>query len=404
MRRLMLLLPVVLALTGCMSWRSGTIATSELQPQLQAKAPSPISALQLANLGAPVTSRVVIGPGDLLDISVSNLAGENQGYPVPVRVGDDGCVQLPLVGPIIVNNLTLPEAEQTIFVQYSCQGILKRPQVVVSLRETHKVRVYVLGGVKNPGMYELNGKEADLLSALVSAGGLLPDASSAVDIRRRVVVQPTRAPTDQLHTAGNQVTPTSLQRASPAAETTGTSQATAQNSSPYSAQPAVGPVQPSVALRTQTADATLIHMDLTNEKDKLTIAGGLSLRNGDVISVGQQRISPIYVVGMVNRPGEFPLPPDRAIRVLEAIGLAGGVDRASLPDKAVVMRQRPDQSDVVTIRIDLDKAKRNIGENIILMPGDLVSVEETAMSYARSIFRGAFRLGLGATLAPSYGF
>jgi polysaccharide export outer membrane protein len=401
----MLLLPVVIGISGCMSWRSGTIATSELQPQLQAKAPSPISALQLANLGAPVTSRQIIGPGDLLDISVSNLAGENQGYPVPMRVGDDGCVQLPLVGPVIVNNLTLPEAEQTIFVQYSCQGILKRPQVVVSLRETRKVRVYVLGAVRNPGQYELNGKEADLLSALVSAGGLLPDASSAVDIRRRVVVQPAApAPTDQLRTAGSQVTPTSLQRSTPATATAGASSAPVQNSSPYSAQPAVGPVQPSVALRTQTADATLIHLDLTNEKDKLTITGGMSLQNGDIISVGQQKITPIYVVGMVNRPGEFPLPPDRAIRVLEAIGLAGGVDRSSLPDKAVVMRQRPDQSDVVTIRIDLDKAKRRIGENIILMPGDLVSVEETPMSYARSIFRGAFRLGLGATLAPSYGF
>jgi polysaccharide export outer membrane protein len=113
---------------------------------------------------------------------------------------------------------------------------------------------------------------------------------------------------------------------------------------------------------------------------------------------------PIYVVGMVNKPGDYTVPPDRAIRVLEAIGLAGGVDRASLPDKAVVIRQRPDQSDVVTIRIDLDRAKRDIRENILLVPGDMVSVEETPLSYARSVFRGAFRLGLGATVAPNYGF
>jgi polysaccharide export outer membrane protein len=405
MRQFMLLLPIAFVSTGCLSWRAGTIAPNELQPQLQAKAPAPITALQLANLGAPVHSRVVIAPGDLLDVSVSNLTGENQGYPIPVRVGDDGCIQLPLVGPVIMSGLSLPEAEQTVFVQYSCQGILKRPQVVVSLRETRKVRVYLLGAVKNPGQYELNGNECDLLSALVAAGGLLPDANSAVDIRRRVAVRPTiPVLQDQLRTASNQAPATTLQQAAAATETTGTNATPAQNRSPYSAEPAAGPIQPSIVPHAQTAEATLIHLDLANEKDKLTLAGGMNLQNGDIISVGQQKISPIYVVGMVNKPGEFPLPPDRPLRVLEAIGLAGGVDRASLPDKAVVIRQHSDQSNVVTVRIDLDHAKRNIGENILLMPGDIVSVEETAMSYARSIFRGAFRLGLGATLAPAYGF
>jgi polysaccharide biosynthesis/export protein len=405
MRRFVLLLPIVLGSTGCLSWRSGTIAPSELQPQLQAKAPAPITPLQLANLGGLVHSRFVIGSGDLLDVSVSNLTGENQAFPIPARVREDGCVMLPLVGPVIVSNLTLPDAEQTIFAQYSCQGILKKPQFVVSLRETRKVRVYLLGAVKNPGQYELNGNECDLLSALVAAGGLTPEASSAVDIRRRVLEgPPIPGRMDQLQKAGHHVPAASSQPAVASAATSGTSPAPAQNPSPYSAPPSVGPIQPSMALRTQTAEATLIHLDLANEKDKLALAGGLNLQNGDIISVGQRKINPIYVMGMVNKPGEFPVPPDRAIRILEAIGLAGGVDRASLPDKAVVIRQRPDQSDVVTIRIDIDRAKRNMGENIVLMPGDIVSVEETAMSYARSIFRGAFRLGLGASLAPTYGF
>ena len=84
--------------------------------------------------------------------------------------------------------------------------------------------------------------------------------------------------------------------------------------------------------------------------------------------------------------------------------LAGGVDRASLPNKAIVTRQRPDGSGVIAVRIDLDKAKRDNSENIRLVQGDTVSVEETVASYMRGLLRGAVRLGVGASVSPVYGF
>src|SRR5205823_12143091 len=64
--------------------------------------------------------------------------------------------------------------------------MLKKPQVTVALRETRKVRVYVLGSVNKPGLVELNATEADLLSALVSSGGLTQDAGTVVEVRRRL--------------------------------------------------------------------------------------------------------------------------------------------------------------------------------------------------------------------------
>jgi len=80
------------------------------------------------------------------------------------------------------------------------------------------------------------------------------------------------------------------------------------------------------------------------------------------------------------------------------------VDRASLPNKALIIRQRPDGSGVVTVRIDLDKAKRDNAENIRLMQGDTLSVEETPASFTRGLLRSAIRFGFGATVAPAYGF
>jgi protein involved in polysaccharide export with SLBB domain len=451
MPRVIIVLPVVLGLTGCLSWKAGTIAPGELSPDLQAAAPLTVTPLQLANLGGPVHSRYVIRPGDLLDVSVSNLVGESPAYPMPTRVLDDGTVRLPLVGPVSLCDLTLPQAEQCVFAAYSSQGVLNKPQVVVALRETRKVRVHVLGAVKNPGQYELGGDGSDVLSALVASGGLTADASSVLEIRRRIVTdtaprpdsrpgliagsEPAPAPSggfSGLPASGEG--PAAAGKAPPPSdpgwrppEPLPLALAGLSNPSPYAPigrPPANSPgatgsasryglayPPPALAGEAQAPPRTgeperssLIHLDLTQEHDKRALAQGLALQNGDVISIEPRKIRPIYVVGMVNKPGEYPLPPDRAVRVLEAIGLAGGVDRTSLPDKAVVIRQRPDQSGVVTIRIDLNRAKRDIEANILLTQGDMVSVEETAASYTRGLIRGAFRLGVGASFAPTYGY
>jgi len=378
MRRMWLLLPLALGPVGCMNWQAGTIAPRQLASDLQASAPRTVEPLQLASLGAPVHSRYLIQPGDLLDVAVSNLVGEGQAYPVPTRVQPDGSVRLPLVGSVTVANLTLPEAELGVFASYASQGVLKDPQVVVALHETRKVRVFLLGAVKSPGQYDLNGNENDLLSALVAAGGLTSDAGTVVEIRHRAVADAAPPRWDQhLARAGNQT---------------------------VYAPPGLAPSLGSLVSSSQPARSQVVRLDLTDEKDKMRLSEGMQLQNGDIISVEQRQVKPIYVLGMVNKPGDYTIPPNRAVRVLEAIGLAGGVDRTTLPDKAVVIRQRPDQQAVVSIRIDLNRAKRDMAENILLMPGDTVSVEETAQSYMRGLFREAFRLGVGANVAPTYGF
>src|SRR5207302_1515853 len=140
----------------------------------------------------------------------------------------------------------------------------------------------------------------------------------------------------------------------------------ASRSLPVGPDPALGPSEPKV-----------IRLDLAQKVDKQKLAQGIYLQNGDTIVVDEPERKPIYVVGMVNRPGEIKVPPDRNVRLLAAIAMAGGVDRASLPNKIVVIRQRPDESGLVAIRIDLSRAKRDMAENIRLMPGDVVSVEET---------------------------
>jgi protein involved in polysaccharide export with SLBB domain len=367
----------------------------------------------------------------MLDVTVSDLIGENAYYPVPTRVMDDGTVRLPLVGVVSLAGLTLPGAEQAIFAAYSSQGFLKKPQVTVAWRETRKVRVYVLGAVNKPGLYELNANEGDLLSALVNAGGLNQDAATTVEVRRRTTAgsPPSTIRRDRNVVQSGYKEPASRKTASTLPEPapialSGTGWAKDRRGAPDSpyhpvgmplaAAPPVRNLPPSV-LRTDgkvepeptsrsaptLADAQLFRLDLTSEQDKQRLTQGFRLENGDIISIDDRKVKPIYVIGMVGKPGEFPLPVDRDLRVLEAVGLAGGVDRGSLPDKALVIRQQPDGSGVVAIRVDLNDAKKDNGQNIRLMAGDTLSVEETPRSYARGLLRGALRFGFGASYVPA---
>jgi len=150
-----------------------------------------------------------------------------------------------------------------------------------------------------------------------------------------------------------------------------------------------------------SGEGSFVRLDLTSERDKQRVTQGFRLQNGDTISIDDRKVKPIYVVGMVGKPGEYTLPVDRDLRVLEAVGLAGGVDRNSLPNKVLVIRQRPDGSGVVAVRLDLNDAKKDNNQNIRLMAGDTVSVEETAMSYTRGLLRGAVRFAVGASVSPS---
>ncbi|MBV9123935.1 MAG: polysaccharide export protein, partial [Planctomycetes bacterium] len=178
---------LLLGSAGCLSWKSGTIAPAQLPEELQARAPQTLTSFHLSALGGPMPSQYRFQPGDLLDVTISDLVSENQPYTVPARVQEDGTIRLPLVGQVAVNSLTEQESERVILASYSGGGFLKKPQILVALRQPRKVRVCVLGAVTKPGEYELTGADSDLLSALAAAGGLTPNAGRMIEIRHRAL-------------------------------------------------------------------------------------------------------------------------------------------------------------------------------------------------------------------------
>ena len=105
-----------------------------------------------------------LGPGDVLEISVW---GYEDLQVKEIAVRPDGMIAFPLVGEVQAAGLTPGELNQTITRLLS--KYVKNPTVTVNIMKFRTTRVYVLGEVTKPGMYELE-KQHNLLDAVGIAG------------------------------------------------------------------------------------------------------------------------------------------------------------------------------------------------------------------------------------------
>lgn len=90
------------------------------------------------------------------------------------------------------------------------------------------------------------------------------------------------------------------------------------------------------------------------------------------IAVKQIGGNRVYVVGKVNRPGEFPF--SKPLDVMQALSLAGGATPfASMSDIRILRRENGKQSAIQFDYTDIEKGKA-LEKNILLRSGDTVVV------------------------------
>jgi polysaccharide export outer membrane protein len=124
---------------------------------------------------------LLIGPGDLLEISVYGAPDFDR---VPARVGGEGDILLPMIGGVKVQGLRAEDAARLIRGKLSDGGYFNDPQVSVFVREYATQGISVLGEVKNPGVYPVLGQR-QLFDAISQAGGVTPRAGNFVTITHR---------------------------------------------------------------------------------------------------------------------------------------------------------------------------------------------------------------------------
>ena len=109
-------------------------------------------------------------PRDVLAISVWGVEDlKIEG----LEVREDGKITFPLVGEIQVAGLLPRELMQAIAT--ALDGYVNNPKVSVNILKYHTTRIYVVGEVVRPGLYDLE-KQHNLMDAIAVAGSYTKDA------------------------------------------------------------------------------------------------------------------------------------------------------------------------------------------------------------------------------------
>ena len=90
------------------------------------------------------------------------------------------------------------------------------------------------------------------------------------------------------------------------------------------------------------------------------------------VDVNQPRSTRFFVLGMVGRPGEFPL--SGPTTVIQALAVAGGFRDYAKTDEIVILRQENGVSIFVPVNYKRLESGKDWSQNILLRPGDTVLV------------------------------
>lgn len=132
--------------------------------------------------GALAVDDYILGAGDRLQIEIFRIPEYSGEYEILVS----GQVSLPMIGQILVEGLTLPQAQDKISQAYSAR--LRRPIINLTLVQPRPLRIGIAGEVTHPGSYTLDREGTQfpsLISALEDAGGVTQSA----DLRQIVITR-----------------------------------------------------------------------------------------------------------------------------------------------------------------------------------------------------------------------
>ncbi len=109
------------------------------------------------------SKKYIISPQDVLKITVYGQPDLSQ----TVKISSSGTITFPLLGRVKVSGLTVSQVEKKLD-QLLGEKYLVNPQVMVYVTES--ANIYILGQVKNPGVYKLRAN-LNVVEAITMAGG-----------------------------------------------------------------------------------------------------------------------------------------------------------------------------------------------------------------------------------------
>lgn len=351
-------------LAGC---NTTTLRARSLPSEWRAKAATGNRAIDYSRVATAGVSDSLIGGSDLLEITVTNGREEELNNLFLVRVSDEGVADVPVIGPVRVAGLEEFDAGRQIAQQAIERGIYLHPTITVEIKKKAMNRITVIGAVAEPGIIELPRNNSDILSAVAAAKGVTEEAGTEVEVIRQPSV-------GYAQNAAGQIVP-------------GQSNSQVQLASHQGNARPTGPTPPQS-----------VRIDLATKEGP---TGGFQLQDRDVVRILPRKVDRLFVTGLVKKPGQFILPLDQDVHLLDAISMAGGTS-SLVADKVFVIRRVADREEPLVIRASLSEAKHNGLENLRLTAGDTVTVEQTPATAIVDTFEKFFRFSYGVATSTFF--
>ena len=116
---------------------------------------------------APADQTYILGPTDVVEVSVLT----HPDYTTRDRIGDDGTIQLPYLGPVKAANMTGPQLEAEVASALDKGGYFSHPVVKVDIVSFGSRYVTVLGDFVSPGLIPVD-RAYRLSEILARVGGV----------------------------------------------------------------------------------------------------------------------------------------------------------------------------------------------------------------------------------------
>jgi polysaccharide biosynthesis/export protein len=268
-----------------------------------------------ATMQGPASQNYKIGPGDVLDVSISkNEVLSRTG----IRVRNDGTIQLEMLGED-VPAACLTERQLADSISGKYRKYLVNPYVNVSVKEFNASPVAVIGAVNAPGRFQLQ-REYRLVEMLALVNGPGPTAGTTVDILRY----------------GN-----------------------------------LAYCDGSMLIQPKEPGEELISIELS-QAFKGADGSNPVVMPGDIIRVSTADQMNAYIQGLIK--SSAPIPLKEPVTLTQAIAMAGGPMPGAQLDKVVIRRPVPGSINRSDLLVNVKEINKGNRDDVLLQPNDIVEI------------------------------
>jgi len=278
-----------------------------------------------------------ISAGDVIQLQIEDATELSHYY----RVSSSGHIEIPVLGLVEAQNKTTFELARLIKKGLRDQEYLNEPNVLVTIKQYNSQTFLIQGSVRNPGVYQTEGRPS-LLTMIGLAGGLAVDhGSTAFILRPNKTKKPARAPDTQISSL--------------------------QDQTPDTDQSTQTPAGASASAPSEDPDYELIKVNIG-----ALYKGQFDQRvePGDIINIPRSDV--FFVTGEVKSPGSFTLKEGTTLR--QAVSLAQGLTFNAKASRGVIFREDPALGSRQEIKVDIRDIINGKEDDIPLQANDVVII------------------------------